>query len=399
MSQSKYWIWLAAQPSVSMRTKYRLLDTFSSPEEIFHAPVSQLRLRCGLTPAEEQVLKGRTLDAAEDILRRCREQGLSVLTVQDSSYPRRLHCTANPPMVLYVRGRLPDMDDEAAVAVIGTRGASPYGLDCAESMGREIVRHGGVLLTGLTRGIEAAAAEGALAEGGTVVAVLGTAHERETGRLAQKVAETGAVISEYAPGTAPLKAYFRERNRITSGLCVGTVVVEAPENSGARGFVEEALRQGRDVFAVPGGINSPNSALCNSLIREGATLAVNGWDVMSEYERQFPQKVRHAEERQIAPEPMKAAEAPEKLEKSEKPQPPSPKKPEPETLEKQLEGLSEIQLRIIGAMGRGAEHIDDIVERTSLPAGAVLSQLTVLEIKGYIRRENGRKYALNVVKK
>ncbi|MBR4943395.1 MAG: DNA-protecting protein DprA, partial [Clostridia bacterium] len=166
---------------------------------------------------------------AMDILARCEEENLSVITLQDAVYPARLKNIYDPPVVLSVKGKLPVLDEEAAIAVVGTRDATPYGLKMARRFGHDLAACGGLVVSGLTRGIDRSAAEGALEACGKVIGVLGTGHDSANGDLYEDVAVSGALVSEYPPGMRTYKEQFRYRNRVTAGLSVGALVVEAPE--------------------------------------------------------------------------------------------------------------------------------------------------------------------------
>lgn len=194
--------------------------------------------------------------------------------MQDAAYPGRLKNIYDPPCLLYVKGRLPVFDEELAVAVVGTRDCTPYGVACAEKLGYGLTCGGAVVVSGLAKGIDAAATRGALRAGGVTVGVVGNGldirYPYESGYLYEDVAAAGALLSEYPPGARPAKAHFPARNRILSGLSAATLVVEAPERSGALITAGTAMEQGREVFAVPGPIDAPASAGCNRLIQDGA---------------------------------------------------------------------------------------------------------------------------------
>ena len=322
--------------------------------------------------------------------------------MQDALYPKRLKAIWAPPVVLYVKGRLPHIDDEAAIAVVGTRSASAYGIKMSRQIAGEIVRCGGIVISGLTNGIDAAAAYGALSAGGVCVGVLGTAHEQQESELSYDVCQRGALVSEYAPGTRSLKSFFRDRNRISAGLSVGVVAVEAPEKSGTLLFTAEALEQGREVFAVPGNADAAGCRGTNGLLKDGAAPVTCGWDVMREFEALFPGKIR----KDILPGRME-----EKT--PERPAPPpsesgkssvdgAKKEIDKEKggayidLREQLSALSETQLKIVSAIEKEPTHVDDIVEKTGLGTATVLTQLTVMTVRGIVRRVPGNRVALNV---
>lgn len=400
MSALSYWIWLS-NAELSVRTKAALMEHYGDAETAFFAPPGEFAHIEGVSRADAAMLERRDMSDTARIIEECQAQGLSVISYQDSAYPSRLRNIYAPPPVLYVKGRLPAVDDNAVIAVVGTRRATPYGLKMARTIAGEIVRCGGIVISGLTYGIDAAAAEGALNAGGICVGVLGTAHQDDAGVLYASVAERGAVISEYAPGSPAQRSFSRDRNRITAGLSVGAVAVEAPEKSGTRLFVAEAAAQGKEIFAVPGNADAKMSAGTIDMLKDGAKPVTCGWDVVSEFEYLFPGKLRKApaargETRRIEAESVENAPV---LQKETKKVIDKENGRRYIDLKDQLRDLSETQLKIVTAVDNGGTHIDDIIETTGLGTATVLAQLTVLEIKGYIRREAGRRIALNTAKK
>ena len=400
MSALSYWIWLS-NAELSVRTKAALMEHYGDAETAFFAPAGEFAHIEGVSRADAAILERRDMSDTARIIEECQAQGLSVISYQDSAYPSRLRNIYAPPPVLYIKGRLPAVDDNAVIAVVGTRKATPYGLKMARTIAGEIVRCGGIVISGLTHGIDAAAAEGALSAGGICVGVLGTAHQDDAGVLYAGVAERGAVISEYAPGSPAQRSFFRDRNRITAGLSVGAVAVEAPEKSGTRLFVAEAAAQGKEIFAVPGNADAKMSAGTIDMLKDGAKPVTCGWDVVSEFEYLFPGKLRKApasrgEMRRIEAESVENAPV---LQKETKKVIDKENGRRYIDLKDQLRDLSETQLKIITAVDNGGTHIDDIIETTGLGTATVLAQLTVLEIKGYVRREAGRRIVLNITKK
>lgn len=403
MASVKYWVWLASQERLSPAEKTAVLRAYGDPEAAFFSPRGDLDRVEGLRETAAEELEKRDLSAANRILGACEEQGLRVISLQDTAYPLRLKQIYAPPAVLYAKGRLRELDEEAAIAVIGTRKASGYGLRMARELSAGIVRCGGAVLSGLGMGVDGEAAKAALENNGYCVGVLGTPHDQAAGWLCRELADWGLLLSEYAPGTSAQRHFFRERNRITAGLSVGVVVVEAPEKSGALLFANEANDLGREIFAVPGEVGAPNSVGTIALIQEGAAPVACAWDVMREFAGRFPDRVRR-DDSPLPPTPPVRREQ-EKLaketENSEADTPPAAKTaPEGRTdWKEQLSELNADQLKIIAAIEKDATHIDDIVEATGLGAARVLSQLTILEIKGFIRREAGRRIALKITKK
>lgn len=399
MASIKYWVWLSAQTGVSPAAKAALLRHYGDAETAFFAPSGEFGRIRGISAGDAAVLESRDMSRVGDILAECRRLDIRPVTMQDADYPRRLRNIFAPPAVIYVKGKLPELDDEAAIAVIGTRKASPYGLKMGSRLAFEIVRCGGMVVSGLTSGIDAAAARGALLADGVCIGVLGTSHNLEKGSLARDVSVKGALISEYPPGTQPLKSHFRDRNRISAGLSVGVAVVEAPEKSGALLFAAEANEQGKEIFAVPGNADAPNSAGTISLMQEGAKPVRTGWDILCEFADLFPGKLRQAEAAEMPEIGKNDAENGEKEPEEAKKGIDKEKSRGYIDLKEQLAQLSEEQLKIISAIDKGASHIDDVIENTGLSTPKVLAQLTVLEIKGFIKREPGKRISLNTAKK
>lgn len=403
MAALKYWIWLA-DARVRACAKGAVLRAYGDAQRAFFAPEGEITRLDGVSRADADVLERRDLSAVEEIVDECTRQGIEIITYEDRAYPARLRNITAPPPVLYVKGKLPEIDDRAAIAVIGTRSATSYGLKMARGLAAEIVQCGGLIVSGLTRGIDGAAAVGALKVGGRCIGVLGTAHETENSALAKTVLERGALVSEYAPGTPPKRSFFRDRNRIAAGLAVGVLAVEAPAQSGTRLFVEEAAEQGKELFAVPGNADAANSVGTIDMLRDGAKLVTTGWDVMSEFEWRYPETVKCPETgtinaaREAADMVQNEEKAPIRRKKTKK----VIDKPNAERyidLKAQLDGLNETQLKIISAIEPDGTHIDDIIETSGLSAAVVLAQLTLLELKGFVYRQSGRRFSLNTAKK
>lgn len=404
MSAIKYWLWLNAAANIPPRAKTALLEHYGSPEEMYFAPVGEYKKLLGDRVEGVDALELRDLDSALRIIDDCEKQGISIVSCQDAAFPDRLKNIYSPPSIIYVKGSLPALDDEAAIAVIGTRKASPYGLKMGRKLGYEIAKCGGVLVSGLTAGIDAAGAEGALMAGGKVIGVLGTPHERDKSRLAEDVAQSGALISEYPPGTIQSNAFFRARNRIAAGLSVGVVVVEAPAKSGTRLFADEANEQGKEIFAVPGNADSDNCVGTNTLLKEGAKPVTNGWDVMSEFEALYPGKISRRRDMTMPAEKedKPAVYHDDENAKQEKRQKATKKVIDKRDsaayidLQKVLETLSETQIKIVTVMETPSMHVDDIIERSGFSPARVLADLTMLQLKGIVTQEKGKRFTLNV---
>lgn len=295
---------------------------------------------------------------------------------------------------------MPLFDEEAAVAVVGTRKCSPYGTRAASQLGYELARQGGLVISGLAKGIDGAAHQGALRAGGFTAAVLGggvdVIYPPENRRLYEDIAATGVLLSEYPPGTEPRGGHFPVRNRIISGLSLAVVVVEAPEKSGALITANTALEQGRDVFAVPGPINAASSRGCNQLIRDGAGLVMEAWDVLGTYQQRFPQKLRPI--RAVLPETPGSAET-EPASASAQPVRQPEKAPALPILNMAREGaaLTDDQQRILRLLPTDRPLLaDEAAVATDLPVRRVLSALTMLEIDGYVCRQGAGSFLRTV---
>jgi len=398
MAGLKYWIWLNECRGLTNRSRALLLDHFGSPENAYYADTGEYALIEGLPKKQIELLADKSTAAADRILGDCQRFGLRVLTMQDADYPARLRNIFEPPCVLYVKGTLPAFDEEVAVAMVGTRACTPYGTNCAEKLAYGLARQGALVVSGAARGIDSAAHRGALRAGGVTVAVLGNGldvvYPEENANLYRDIAATGALLSEYPPGTAAEGWHFPIRNRIISGLCLAAVVVEAPlERSGALITANTALEQGRDVFAVPGPIDAPMSRGCNRLIADGAGLVSESWDILREYESQYPHKILG--ERVELPHALGyQARAEQEIAKREE----APVKAETlPVLDLSADhGLTDDQLALLRALCEGEKQVDDLIELTQIPTRRVLSALTMLELDGYAAQSGGKRFSLLV---
>jgi DNA processing protein len=402
MASLKYWVWLSSLQGIGAFTANRLLERFGSPEQVFFAEENDYGELYGLRGSEIKALSDKNLLAARKILEDCAYLGCRVITIFDGEYPARLRNIADPPIVLYVRGQLPVIDEEAAVAVVGTRSCTPYGIKAAERVGYELSRHGCLVVSGLAKGIDTAAAKGALRAGGRVVGVVGAGldivYPPENKQLYDDVAGIGAIISEYPPGSPAIGDHFPQRNRIMSGISVGVAVIEAPLKSGALITASLALDQGRDVFALPGNVDSPSCEGSNRLIREGAVLVTSGMEIAEEYMAIFPDKIQAVRKKvpldEKQSEKLVGSMTVDKRQKPPKKEIDNTKTVEYIDLVKLKELLNDDEFKVISSIGAGTRHIDDIIAACRLSANAVLSALTMLEIDGYVEQTKGKYFKL-----
>ncbi len=389
MARLKYWIWLSCIENVRPLTKKRLAEAMDGPENLFYADGEKLLSVPGVTPAEAKRLSDKSMDTASRVLSACQEQGIEILTLQDAKYPERLRNIPDPPVVLYIKGRLPAVDDSLLIAVIGTRKASPYGIKMARKLGGELAAAGAVVVSGLAVGCDGAATEAALRAGGVTIGVLGTAIDRvypaSNRPLFEEVAARGALVSEYGPGVRTFGSDFRARNRIISGLSLGVAVAEAPIRSGTRATVNFALDQGRDVFAVPENVDAAAAAGCNDLIANGAAVATCGEDILAQYRAQggFFRPAAPP-----APKPAHSTHIKKEIDK--------PKDIVYIDFTEVPEGLPSAQRNILAAMTAPDMHADELIEATGLPAQEVLAALTMLQVTGYVTQGAGRRYTRKI---
>jgi DNA processing protein len=337
-----------------------LIDHYGSAEAAWKAPADSLRASGLPFKILENLLRVRKDCSLDLILEKYQHQGIQVITWDDAGYPRRLHEIDQPPPLLYIRGEWTDQD-EFCVAVVGTRHPTAYGKQVAEELAAFLAVNGITVVSGLARGIDRHAHESSLKAGGRTVAVLGSGvdyiYPPENLRLAEQIiAGHGAVISDYAPGTPPESINFPPRNRIISGMTLASVIVEAGETSGALITASFAAGQGRDVFAVPGGIYAPQSKGANRLIRDGAIPLLKFEDIMENL--QLGQVLQKQQARRV----LKADDA--------------------------------IEARLLDVLGDEPQHIDEICSQSGLPIDQVSATLTLMELKGMVRQSGGMDFSV-----
>jgi len=336
----------------------RLFERFGSLKAAWGQNVESL-IGAGIDgPTAQRFLKARqTLDLTAELARLDRAGTKAIAWDDDERYPRLLRHIASPPVVLYVRGELLPRD-ELAVAIVGTRLPSPYGRQVALKLAGELAAKGVTIVSGLARGIDAEAHRAALAGGGRTIAVLGSGldvmYPREHAGLAREIAASGAVISEYPLGTKPDAVHFPARNRIVSGLSLGTIVIEAGDTSGALITARLAGEQGRDIFAVPGSIFSKQSLGAHRLIQDGAKLVATVQDVLDELNLGM---VAHQLEMPVPSQPEDAVEA-----------------------------------ALLAALSSEPRYIDEVAREAGLPAAQVSSLLTMMELRGLVRQVGALSY-------
>lgn len=340
----------------------RIAARFADPTAVFRASAAELQQIEGLhRDCIEGIIHFAEWKDVDSEIQRADAAGVAVIPFCDAAYPVRLRTIADPPPVLYVKGRFRD-DDEKAIAIVGSRSASDYGRRVARDLAGGLASLGFTVVSGMARGIDGTAHEYAIRAGGRTLAVLGSGVDRayppEHEMLYHRISESGAVISELPLGARPIASNFPARNRLISGLSLGVVVVEATEKSGSLITAGLAVDQGREVFAVPGEAGASRSRGAHRLIRQGAKLVENVDDIIEEV---APQLLRRSEGRS---QPARAL-------------PPD---------------ASEATRKIFALVQENSLQVDQVIERSGLPTAQVLEVLLDLELRGFVSQAPGKIY-------
>ena len=351
---------LSLVPGVGPRTRKSLLECLGNAEAVFEAAPNILRQVPGVGPKLVRAISdARTSIDVVAEMQLCANNDISLILDTDERYPKLLGQIHDPPGILYVKGKILPTDG-LAIAIVGTRHATQYGLQQADRLAEGLARAGLTIVSGLARGIDAVAHRAAIRVGGRTLAVLGSGllnvYPPEHRELSRQVIESGALISEASPHSPPASGAFPQRNRIVTGMSMGVIVVEAALRSGALISAEHAMEQGREVFAVPGRVDSRTSHGCHRLLREGAKLVESVDDVLEELGPLFAsttssdgREVRHPAELQ----------------------------------------LNDQEQSVLDAIQQQATSIDQVVAASGLPIHRVLSTISVLEMRRLVRRISG----------
>jgi len=390
------WLALALVPGIGSTHFVRLLARFRTPAEVLRADERALAEVVRPALARQIAQYADVVDVA-DQERRLDAAGATLVTLDDTLYPWRLGEIYDPPLALFVRGALIP-EDEFAVAIVGTRRPTPYGLRMAEKLGRELAARGITVVSGLASGIDSAAHRGALEAGGRTVAVLGNGvdvvYPRENRELTDRIIAQGAVVSQFPMGWEPNKGHFPRRNRLISGMTLGTVVVQAPRESGALITAHAAAEQGREVFAVPGEATIQASQGPHGLIREGAKLVESADDILVElnlpaHQRQGLAAVSaRANTSAITTESVGArastpstkatsSTVPTAAPRATAPQPP----------------VTDTEREVLSVLTADGSFVDEIAAACRVSIAEALSTLTFLELKGLVRQFSGKRFA------
>jgi len=367
MDSIRPWFFLKSVPGVGNLLCKRLIDRFESPENIIQAAEQELLQVNGLTRRHVVAIRNHKLpDTVEAELTLIKGKNYRIVTLTDPDYPRLLREIPDPPPMLYVYGRLEG--DSANLAVVGSRHATEYGLTTAKNLCESLSAYNLTIVSGMARGIDTAAHQGALAAGGNTIAVLGSGLEQiypaENRKLYHRIAETGAVISEFPLMAKPEAHHFPIRNRVISGMSLGAVVVEASKKSGSLITARLAAEQNREVFAVPGSIQSFKSTGTHTLIKQGAKLVEHAQDIIEE----------------LAPLVQFSARSQKKTTAN------------PET---NLAMLSDDETRVFHALEPYPMHVDVLARKISMESGQLLSILLNLELNGLVQQSPGKLFSIS----
>ena len=359
------WLSLKSVPGVGNHLFKRLLEQFKSPEMVFKASGAELHQVEGMTQRVVGAIQNHKPSTKLQLeLERIHQKGFELVTMLDPAYPPLLREIPDPPPYLYAYGDL--KGHKSNIAMVGSRNATDYGLTTTRRLSEDLARLGITIVSGMARGIDSAAHEGALTGKGKTIAVLGCGLDRvypiENMKLYHRISERGAVVSEFALGAKPEAHHFPMRNRIISGMSLGTVVVEASKKSGSLITARLAAEQNREVFAVPGSVQSFKSIGTHTLIKQGAKLVEHARDIVEE----------------LAPlAPFLQAQTPDRRKNAG-----------------EIEAdLSADETALYHALEPYPAHIDDLARKTGLEPGKLLSTLLKLELKGHVRQQPGKLFS------
>lgn len=363
----EYWVWLSAMYKISPKQKHQLIEYFGDAKSVWNASEKELKeVPFASKTLIEQLSDIKTRNHVDNIMKTIQKENIRVIKLYDENYPVCLKNIYDPPILIYVKGST--MKDEKSIAVVGSRNATKYGCAISKDISYKLSKCGITIVSGMARGIDTKAHAGALEAGGRTIAVLGCGvdiiYPKENERLMDRIVSQGAVISEYIPGTVPMPFNFPARNRLISGISEGVVVIEASEKSGSLITASYALEQGKEVFAVPGNINSRFSTGTNMLIRDGAKVVIDIVDILEElnisvdFHNFEVCEYKNSESINL------------------------------------LDDMDETEKRIVQCLKSGLMHIDLIARRCEMDVYKLNSVILLMEVKGILEQLPGKIYQL-----
>ncbi len=375
---TRYWLWLSLALGVNTPKQKRIFDNYESIIDFYLDSDYERRLAGFLSEKDIDSLNKITLADADELIKKCSKLNIDLVCFDDENYPKPLLDIYAPPCILYVWGKLPDFENRLSIAMIGTRNATQYGVMTSHVLSSSLAKLGVIIVSGGALGIDTASHIGALEADGTTVCVLGCGIDyrylMSNALLRKNIASTGAVISEYPPGTAAFKGNFPVRNRLISGLSHGVVVVEADEKSGSLITANHALEQGREVFAVMGNINSLYSSGTNKMIKDGAIPVTSYEDIIEAFPRFEIKTEKELNQEYDKRNSMEDNKAPSKHREDVQ--------------------LSDTVAKVYECIGNEPIHADKIALLSGLHISKVLQALTELELLALVSCQRGRLYKL-----
>lgn len=396
---TEYWLWLQCALGAGAKTD-ELIAYFGDPEKMYNAGSAEWRLSGLLTDKKINALKSISPSETGGIFRECKVKGYSIITPDNINYPERLKQLRDMPLVLYALGDTSVLKDTVSIGVVGTRNASNYGIETAQKLSFALASSGVTIVSGGALGIDSEAHAGAMLAKGRTVAFLGCGlsfdYLKENASLRRAITKYGAVVSEFAPFTPASRTTFPIRNRLISGLTLGTLVIEAGIKSGSLITANFALEQGKDVFAVPGDIVRSSFDGANHLIKNGAKPVFSAMDILSEYEYLYGDLIDFSKaETSLSQIPYVEYRKTKKTVVTEKPTIKEKLVKEEKSKEKKKEldnSFSDEAKKVYSVLSSEPTHVDDILRQTALKMSDVLSALTELELMGEVEGVEGKKY-------
>lgn len=364
-----YWLWFTLKDDIKPKERIAVLEKYGNAKNVYNA--TDMDGIHNLSDSTFKALMDKSLDDAKNINLKIEKMGGYILTIEDEGYPPLLKNIYDPPYVLYCTGERIEWEKLLTVTIVGTRLHDVYGQRVTEKLAKELALSGATVVSGMARGIDSIAGITAIKSGGKTVAVLGSGldviYPPEHAELYNEIRKNGVVMTEYPPGTLPLRENFPRRNRIMAGLSYGILVTQAPEKSGALITASYALENGRDLYAVPADIFNADSAGTNKLIKQGAKPVTTADDIINEYPylEIIPLSEKRTEEKQR-----------DKLKSLD------------------LSALNDLQIKIVNELNNEPLHIDEISRITGVASFEINSELVMLELQGIVRKLNGNIYEL-----
>lgn len=369
MNNEIYWLWLTLKSELNHKDISALLDKFGNAKEIYNA--DDLDGICNISDDTVKSVMNKSLANAYEVQAKIRHMDGYIVTIEDSEYPELLKSIYNPPLVLYMLGEHMDWENLLTITIVGSRTYNDYGRKVTEHIAGDLAKRGITIVSGMARGIDSIAGGEALKSGGKTVAVLGSGldviYPPENRELYQRIKENGVIITEYPPGTRPLRENFPRRNRIMAGLSYGVLITQAPKKSGALITASYAVENGRDVFSIPADIFMLESEGSNALLSQGARAVMSAQDIIDEY-------------------PYFNFEILDKSENNENKE---------NKLDKiDFSSLNELQIKIVKCLNNESCHIDELSREIGIASFEIDAELVMLELIGIVRKLSGNIYEL-----